>query len=391
MRAWTNLSRRGFPLIERIPRDSENRLVTFVWRPGGRVRSPSIYTPIANFQEKETELRPLGESGVWYRSFVLYRKTRASYGFSRRPLPSMSDSDKAWTDYMRTIEPDPFNPDQVHFPKNPHDPNDIEQALSVASLPNAPRQPWGRVRGDAFWKEDCHPFRSRHLRNTRDVWVYLPPEFRAGRRRFNLLIVLDGEVYRDAVPVPRIVQNLVTAGRISPTVVVAVGTAPHARSKDLFRNRAFDDFLARELLPWIRRRYRWSAEPSRTVLAGSSLGGLESAQAALHYPRLFGNVLAQSGAFQAFQFRGKKAPPSLMREFARAPLVPVRFYLDAGTHEVMAIPNTASTLLGSVRHMRDVLEAKGYPVAYAEFEGGHDYACWRGTFADGLLLLLGQS
>jgi hypothetical protein len=42
------------------------------------------------------------------------------------------------------------------------------------------------------------------------------------------------------------------------------------------------------------------------------------------------------------------------------------------------------------RHLRAVLQGKGYPVRYAEFCGGHHYLCWRGTLADGLLALLAQ-
>jgi enterochelin esterase family protein len=41
--------------------------------------------------------------------------------------------------------------------------------------------------------------------------------------------------------------------------------------------------------------------------------------------------------------------------------------------------------------MRDVLLLKNYPVTYREFDGGHDYLWWRGSFADGLLSLIGQN
>jgi hypothetical protein len=41
--------------------------------------------------------------------------------------------------------------------------------------------------------------------------------------------------------------------------------------------------------------------------------------------------------------------------------------------------------------MRDVLLAKGYEVHYQQFVGGHDYLSWRGTFADGLMDLIGTT
>jgi hypothetical protein len=40
--------------------------------------------------------------------------------------------------------------------------------------------------------------------------------------------------------------------------------------------------------------------------------------------------------------------------------------------------------------MRDVLVARGYDVAYREYAGAHDWACWRGTLGDGLVALLAR-
>ena len=52
-----------------------------------------------------------------------------------------------------------------------------------------------------------------------------------------------------------------------------------------------------------------------------------------------------------------------------------------------AVVLEAADLFFSHRHMRDVLLLKGYNVHYNEYQGGHDYACWRGSIADGLMHL----
>jgi enterochelin esterase family protein len=44
-------------------------------------------------------------------------------------------------------------------------------------------------------------------------------------------------------------------------------------------------------------------------------------------------------------------------------------------------------LLASNRNLNTILQAKGYPVQYHEFSGGHSTVNWRGTLADGLIEL----
>jgi len=380
-RAWNALTRDGLPLIETVPRAKSESLVTFVWRPKERVSTASVYTWVVPYSPEGTALRPLGRTGVWYRSYRLSNRTRASYGFAGRLLPALTDPGPAWGRYFKSLGADPLNPRQVRVGPS--------SFLSETALPGAPAQPWSSHDEPLGWREERRSFRSRLLRNTRTVWVDLPPRFRAGRRSYNLLIVFDGPAYQDPIPTRRIVGNLVAAGRIGPTVVVLVDNAPGARDRDLGQNPAFPKFLAQELLPWLRRLYRVRAEPTRIVLAGSSMGGVAAVYAAYRYPGRFGAVLAQSGAFLAPIMGGTAEGPTLMERLARAPPRPTRFYLDAGTHETIVPPREVGSLLGGARHMRDVLVSRGYQLRYAEFEGGHDYACWRGTLADGLLFLLG--
>jgi len=154
--------------------------------------------------------------------------------------------------------------------------------------------------------------------------------------------------------------------------------------------------LVTELLPWARGLYNFTSDPRRTVVAGSSAGGLAAVCSGLWYPEAFGNVLAQSGAFH-------RTPPSVgdttdsssgptwvARQFISSPKKPLRFYLDAGSAEFNATGG-ADSILFCTRTLRDVLRAKGYEVHFQEFEGGHDYLSWRGTISDGLIALLGDA
>jgi hypothetical protein len=105
-------------------------------------------------------------------------------------------------------------------------------------------------------------------------------------------------------------------------------------------------------------------------------------------------ALSQSGSFWFTPGALKEDAPDdlepgeMMREIVAAPRQPVRFWMEVGRFEGGGGLNGSSQLAQN-RHLRDVLRAKGYDVSYREFSGGHDYACWRGSLADGLVALAG--
>jgi enterochelin esterase family protein len=165
-----------------------------------------------------------------------------------------------------------------------------------------------------------------------------------------------------------------------------------SRDRDLECYTPFTDFVAKELVPWARQRYRFSAEPERTIVGGVSLGGLTAAYCALRYPEVFGNVLSLSGAFGYFPGWEDQGVTDfspfgwLVRQFVTTRKLPIKFYLEAGLFE----NDCSDPLLAQNRRMRDVLEAKGYSVVYSEFAGGHEFLSWRGSVADGLIALAGR-
>ena len=385
---WARLASEPLPLVEPIPGDEQSLRVTFVWRPRRRLTAPSLYCPVANPLAGETELESLPGTGVWYRSLVLPRATRAIYAFSARPTPQ-ADETEDWVAYFRSIGADPHNPTRLTMFKDPDDPNDVGVDVSEIALPGAPPQPWTQIREPSRWKVASERFASERLGGARRVWVFTPPDFTPHSVQYNLLLGLDGLAYQSIVPTPKIVEYLRAAGRLGPSVVVLVESGAGARERDLAHNPEFAQFLAEELIPRLQQRYHLSLRALQTVLFGSSLGGLAAAFAAYRYPEVFGNVLAQSGAF-LWSTPSDRGATTLMSEFASAARKPIKFYQDAGTFEKVVYPGMQMSLLAGVRHLRDVLVAKGYAVKYAEFEGGHDYSCWAGTLADGLLYLLGR-
>jgi len=216
-----------------------------------------------------------------------------------------------------------------------------------------------------------------------------PPGYDPQGKPYDLLVVLDGRTYTGDVPAPTILDNLLAAKRIPPLVAVFVANpSPEARSREMVCHAPFAEFLARELLPWVRRGYHVTVDPAHTAIAGSSLGGLAAACAARLHPEAFGNVLSLSGSFY-WQPPGETEPEWLARQLATSPKLPLSFYLEAGLMEDRS-RGEGPSLLAANRHLRTVLQAKGYAVDYREFNGGHSILSWRGSLADGLLALFGR-
>ena len=396
---WLEVEASGTPLIE--PLGDKHSLVTFLWRGTPDTRNVVVLlSDFAGVRPQDHMMKRLGTSDVWFLTVRLPPTARFLYRLS--PNDQLND---AYLGALLGTNPqlDPLNP------------NSFFGIASIAELPGAPRQPWIVRNPDnpSGTVSNEQVIVSTQMKMERRVWVYTPPGYRSTGAPADLLVIFDGRMYIDRLLAPITLDNLIAAKRIAPAVAVFIENPFSVRNDELFWNPVYADFLAAELVPWIRERFNVTKDPRRVVIAGASAGGAGAMYAALQHSNVFGNVLSQSAGLpspERLQQFAERTPGAagadrhtreeiedrsltegvwLARLFIKVPRLPIRFYMDVGIFEADFMGGGLGALEPN-RHMRDVLLAKGYDVHYHEFMGGHDYINWRGTLADGLITLLGN-
>ncbi len=211
----------------------------------------------------------------------------------------------------------------------------------------------------------------------RHVRVYVPT--RSNERERPLLLLFDGQNVFDDAPsfaggwhAHAEVERL--AKSVSPPVVVGVDHGHEHRISEL---SPFDfgphagrfpemlDWITRWLVPKLRFEHRLTADPGRTVVGGSSMGGLAALFAALARPDVFGGAIAMSpslwvGRGAMFRWVGEREVPQGLR-----------LYLDGGGRE--------QRMLEAATKMAELLASRGARDLRfrADPRGRHDERSWR--------------
>lgn len=386
---WAEIERLGTPLLEPDPDDAGLTLCTFIWKGAELVRNVRVHLLFRTTLPNEYEMTRVEGTDVWYTTIQLPSKGRFAYRLLvNRPSGPPPEADSAEADkliYFASAQADPLNPRRCFETGVSR-----YEEMSLLEMPDAPLQPWADKRpGIRCGIVERFSFHSRVLQNDRFVSVYTPPDYSEQAGPYGLLVVFDEQWFLARIPVPVILDNLLDERNIPPLVAVFVGNGPgNARSRELPCNPLWAEFIANELIVWVRNHYHVTWNPEQVVVAGASYGGLAASYVALKHSGIFGNVLSQSGSYwwQSPDKAGQLRQNYMVSLVLQQPRLPLRFYLDAGTGEI-GVAGNARSILEANRHLRDVLLAKGYEVNYQEFVGGHDFLSWRGTFADGLIWL----
>ncbi|MFC6884856.1 esterase family protein [Actinomadura yumaensis] len=373
------VAERVAPLIEPIPGDAAHRAVTFLWRGTAATRRVlALVNRLADPLDLSGSLmRNVPATDVWGITYRLGLDHSGSYRLAEGTGPAGTDLRGL---AARAVH-DPLNPRTVPIRWD-------DGRASVFALPGAPAPPWrpwdspsttgtapeGTVRRERV--------RSAALGGERDVWVYVPPGRRSGDGPLDTLVLLDGDMWFAKCGVRELFDRLIADGTVPPLAVLAPHAVSNAtRMAEFGGDPAHTEFLTSELMAWASERLPLSADPARTAIAGESLGGLTALHVGLEAPERFGKVLAQSSSLWWNPDGDPAADPWLTGRYARSDRRALRIHLRVGRHEW--------AMVDQHRDLHRTLRAKGYPVAYTEYNGGHDYVCWAAGLAAGLTDLLG--
>jgi predicted alpha/beta superfamily hydrolase len=210
-------------------------------------------------------------------------------------------------------------------------------------------------------------YRSRFLPRTRDLIVYLPPDYEhSSQSHYPVLYLQDGQNLFDGstsfIPgmdwhVKDTADQLIAQGAIRPLIIVGIyntgkwrlGEYTPSRDKKMGGGKAdrYGQMLLEEIKPFVESQYRTLSGPANTGLGGSSLGGLLTIYLGLRFPQVFGKLAVLSPS--VWWNRG------WILNFASRVALPgrPRIWLDVGTKE-------GGRSAENVRRLCSVLVEKGW-------------------------------
>lgn len=364
----------GAPLIEKIEGDGKNILITFLYVGDKDTKNVGIYGAFPSYRITENLMEKIDGTDLWYKTYMARNDIKFKYSFS------VNDAlDDDYKKRNKNLILDPLNQNKIFFQKDDEDPESEECTYSLVELFNCPKQYWTKPQtSNKTGDIQLHRFKSSRLKKEPRIWVYTPYNYTTSSKPYNLIVLTDGFDYVTDLSSGTVLDNLINSKSIPESICVFIDCA-FDRFENLTCNKNFADFIALEVMPWIRENYNVAPSPENTTIGGLSLGGLFASFMGLTYPNIFGNVLSQSGSYWW-------ESEWLTKEYEKSPKLPLNFYLNVGLLEDR--PYDSEPIMAEViGNMRNLLLSKGYNVFFETFPSGHDYLGWGETLGSGLKAL----
>ena len=407
---WDHAKGIGTPLIE--PIDGQNSRMIFLWR--GAEHNVRLIGGPSNDHEWLTRLP---DTDIWFKESLVDNRFIGSYsyavdlpnldGYLSHYCPQLNSNLKESRVQRRASlqvqKIDPLNTNAWFQPQSKTISNDATQkkldelsqkiklrSENIVSLSQSPQ-----FIDPSLYPNHPNPklkhfiLKSKIMGNERIIQTYQSKK-KNPNDSYITAIFFDGKQYSELLNVPKALDILVESGQLPPIQAVFVShPSDTLRPQELTPNKAYTQFFIDELMPFIDQKLP-NRDRSKTVILGSSLGGLSSAYMAMQFPQQISHVVPLSGSFW-WQKDSQDVPNSMskiIRESANQSKQ--QWFISANTYETSKNNNDLSILETSEIVAND-LKKQGHQVHYQNYVGGHSYAVWQMILQDALLHFFAQN
>ena len=362
----------GTPIVEPVLRedgtvDESERIATFLYHNEQAEQVLMFINRLTDEKNLDRSLMSRIEgTGWWQLSMQMKTTWRASYNF----LPALPGERPAWLgddDQVRLRaaldagEGDPLNPETVC--------NRIGRCMGVVQLEDAPVQEF------LLTQAEIDELPEPEWMQTPDGHRYVLGRVGEPGPDSPLFVQFDGEMWFSQ-GMEQTLNRAHEAGRIPAMHVFFLHSGGREnRWKELNGDNPIADYLVDIAFPHLEAVHGIKTDPQNIVINGQSLGGLSSLLAVLSRPEAFGGAIAQSSSLWQPQVMNRLDELEAAGEIDR--LRHLYLEIEVGEQEWILVPPH--------RELKARLEKLGLENARCTtFNGGHDYACWRGAIVPAL-------
>jgi enterochelin esterase-like enzyme len=311
--------------------------------------------------------------------------------FTKKPLPLQKDSAGVWSLTIGPLPPGFYTygyaiDGGLRMP-DPSNPNLEVRRWGDTSMFIVPdggnsviehrKVPHGTVHVDFY--------DSQNLGTERMVYVYTPPGYESGNRKYPVLYLLHGNGQIEASwtwtgRAHVILDNLIAEGKAKPMIVVmpyghvareikvpGASPAPPVIGADM---AAIEKEFITAVKPLVEKKYRVLTDSNHRAIAGLSMGSGQSLTIGLRHIDWFSGIAAFSGAGNRAEW--DKAEAAMVNRKLKV------MWLGCGTEDFA---------YSGMKALHDMLEKKGIKHVWNESGAGHSWPNWQ-TYLSRYLPLL---
>jgi S-formylglutathione hydrolase FrmB len=252
---------------------------------------------------------------------------------------------------------------------------------------------WISTPAFAAARVDCAAVKSKYVNANVAYCALLPPSYDEQKaKRFPVVYMLHGlgDNHQTLINtgIWNLIEQLQSDKKIGEFVIITpnAGRSFYLNSKD--GAVRYEDFLVREFIPAMGKKYRIGTTRSTRAISGISMGGYGALRTAFKHPQLFTSVAVHSAALIEQMPKGAENAPlgMFMGKSFGTPFDPVywrtntpfvfarngslnglKIYIDCGDRDEYGFERGAEAL-------HKLLESRRIPHEFHIYPGGHDPA-----------------